>query len=55
LETIKATGGVRPDATWARNLHAAEANADLARRLGLKLVTFHAGFLPHDGDDEREK
>ncbi len=56
LESIKATGGVRPDRTWERNLAAADANADLAKRLGLKLVTFHAGFLPHeDGDDERAK
>ena len=54
LETIKATGGVRPDATWPDNLAAARANADLAARLGLPLVTFHAGFLPHDpADPER--
>lgn len=48
LETIKATGGVRPDETWPDNLEAAKANADLAAGLGLKLVTLHAGFLPHD-------
>lgn len=51
LDTIKATGGVRPDATWPDNLAAADANADLAARLGLPLVTFHAGFLPHDPTD----
>lgn len=56
LETIKETGGVRPDATWEENLAAAEANAALAERLGLRLVTFHAGFIPHDeGDPERGK
>ena len=28
-----------------------QASADLAGRLGLKLVTFHAGFLPHEEKD----
>lgn len=51
LETIRRTGGVRVDAHWAGNLAAAEQNAALAQRLGIGLVTFHAGFLPHDGDD----
>jgi sugar phosphate isomerase/epimerase len=51
LETIKATGGIRPDATWSENLRAAEGNAIMAQRLGLPLVTFHAGFLPHEAGD----
>jgi sugar phosphate isomerase/epimerase len=56
LESIRATGGVRPDATWPENLAAAHANADLAASLGVTLVTFHAGFLPHDpADPERGK
>jgi L-ribulose-5-phosphate 3-epimerase len=56
LDTIKSTGGVRPDATWPDNLQAAKANADLAARLGLKLVTLHAGFLPHrPADPERAR
>ncbi|HZW10062.1 MAG TPA: sugar phosphate isomerase/epimerase family protein [Phycisphaerales bacterium] len=56
LDTIRATGGVRPDATWPANLAAARANAALAERLGLGLVTFHAGFLPHDhADPERAR
>jgi sugar phosphate isomerase/epimerase len=56
LESIRATGGVRPDATWPDNLAAARDNAALAARLGLSLVTFHAGFLPHDdADPERER
>jgi sugar phosphate isomerase/epimerase len=48
LETIRRTGGVVPDATWADNWRNIQANAELAQRLGLKLVTFHAGFLPHE-------
>ncbi len=56
LDTIRETGGVRPDATWPANLAAARQNAAIANDLGLALVTFHAGFLPHNADDpERAK
>lgn len=56
LESIARTGGVRMDSTWEANLAAARENAKLARRFSLDLVTFHAGFLPHDrGDPERAK
>jgi sugar phosphate isomerase/epimerase len=51
LETIRRTGGVVPDATWSGNWKNFEANAELGERLGLKLVTFHAGFLPHEEKD----
>lgn len=51
LETIRRTGGLVPDATWEENWENAQVNAELAHRLGIKLVTFHAGFLPHDGND----
>lgn len=55
LDSIKSTGGLRPSQTWEANLRAAHDNAALARRLGLSLVTFHAGFIPHDrSDPERE-
>src|SRR5262245_49404591 len=47
LESIRATGGVRPAATWPDNLKAVQATARIAHRLGIRLVTFHAGFLPH--------
>jgi sugar phosphate isomerase/epimerase len=49
LESIARTGGVRPDSTWHANFKAAERNATIAKELGLTLVTFHAGFLPHGG------
>lgn len=56
LDSIRETGGVRPDTTWPANLEAARGNAQLAKKLGISLVTFHAGFLPHDVDDpERRK
>jgi sugar phosphate isomerase/epimerase len=56
LESIARTGGLRPDAHWAENLRTARDEARLARELSLPLVTFHAGFLPHDPrDPERAK
>jgi sugar phosphate isomerase/epimerase len=51
LDTIRRTGGIVPDATWPDNWKNMQADADLAGRLGLKLVTFHAGFLPHEETD----
>jgi len=48
LETIRLTGGIAPDRTWEQNRKNIQDTATLARELGLKLVTFHAGFLPHD-------
>ncbi len=56
LDSIRVTGGLRPDKAWPRNLKAVRESAALARHLGLGLVTFHAGFLPEDRDDpERGK
>jgi sugar phosphate isomerase/epimerase len=51
LESIRATGGIAPDATWKRNWENIQSTLDIAEGLGLKLVTFHAGFLPHDPAD----
>ena len=54
LESIRRTGGLRPDATWSANVQAARANARIARRLRIPLVTFHAGFIPDQpGPDRR--
>lgn len=51
LESIRLTGGIGPDATWEQNWNNIRATAALAHQLGLKLVTFHAGFLPHEETD----
>ena len=51
LESIRQTGGVRLDEHWQQNLAAARANAAIAKELGIQLVTFHAGFIPHDAED----
>jgi sugar phosphate isomerase/epimerase len=53
LESIRATGGVVPDATWPDNRRRARSLAALAAREGVPLVTFHAGFIPHDESDPR--
>jgi sugar phosphate isomerase/epimerase len=51
LDSIRVTGGIAPDATWPQNRKNIEATVALAARLGLRLVTFHAGFLPHAETD----
>lgn len=51
LDSIRRTGGIRPDEHWNANREIAEQDAALARALGLELVSFHAGFLPHDRRD----
>lgn len=55
LDSIRRTGGVRSDEHWRENLAAARANAGIARQLEIDLVTFHAGFLPHDLKDSIRK
>ncbi len=51
LESIKRTGGVVPDATWPETWRNIQADATVAMKLNLRLVTFHAGFLPHEEKD----
>ncbi|MBI3818264.1 MAG: TIM barrel protein [Planctomycetes bacterium] len=53
LETIAKTGGVLPDATWNANLAAAAENAQIAKRLGIGFLTFHAGVIPHGRRDPK--
>jgi sugar phosphate isomerase/epimerase len=51
MESIRLTGGVAPDATWDENRRRLPILAQLAGSLHLRLVTFHAGFLPEDEQD----
>jgi L-ribulose-5-phosphate 3-epimerase len=51
LESIRLTGGIAPDKTWEANRNNIRAAVSLTRQLGLRLVTFHAGFLPHEESD----
>lgn len=51
LDSIRATGGLRPDQHWSANLAAAEHSAAIAAQLHIPLVTLHAGFIPESPDD----
>jgi sugar phosphate isomerase/epimerase len=51
LEAIRRTGGIAPDATWEQNRRNIQETVGLAASMGLKLVTFHAGFIPHEERD----
>ena len=55
LDTIRATGGVVPDATWPATRARAAEVAKVAGAHGIRLVTFHAGFIPHDPGAERDR
>ena len=48
MDSIRLTGGIAPDATWEQNVKNISACATIAKQMGLKLVTLHAGFLPPD-------
>ncbi len=49
--TIRKTGGIVPDEHWEGNQALALAAAQLAQQMGVKLVSTHAGFLPHEPSD----
>ncbi len=51
LETIRRTGGIVPDETWDANWANIQQLVPITKGLGLKLVTFHAGFLPEETTD----
>ena len=53
MESIRRTGGIGPDGTWEQNWDRIRKDAALAHDLGLKLVTFHAGFLPESTSDPK--
>ena len=48
MESIRRTGGLVPDSTWEENWRKMPVLAELARSLKLRLVTFHAGFIPEE-------
>jgi sugar phosphate isomerase/epimerase len=50
-QAIRETGGIVPDRHWEGNKSISQAAADLARQMGVKLVSTHAGFLPHEPSD----
>lgn len=51
IARIHETGGVAPDATWPKTWENFQKMTPMVQALGLKLVTFHAGFIPTDHND----
>jgi sugar phosphate isomerase/epimerase len=51
LDSIRATGGVRPDRHWPATRERAARAAITAADHEIPLVTMHAGFIPHDSQD----
>lgn len=48
LETIRATGGIVPDACWPENRERFLRAAAITAALGVRRLTMHAGFLESD-------
>jgi sugar phosphate isomerase/epimerase len=55
LESIRQSGGLRPDEHWEANLTHATIAAQIARDMRIELVTLHAGFIPEDDSELRDK
>ena len=55
LDAIRATGGVVPDVTWEATRARSTKVAKIAGQHGIRLVTFHAGFIPHEAGTERDR
>ena len=51
MESIRRTGGIVPDETWDENWENIQKVSSLAADLQMKVVSFHAGFLPEDEHD----
>ena len=52
-QSIRLTGGIAPDSTWEHNRKTIKETVALAARMGLNLVTFHAGFVPERVTDPK--
>ncbi len=53
LESIRETGGIVPDNQWENNWNHISKVVQIAAKLGIHLVTFHAGFIPHEPSSAR--
>ena len=47
-DAIRITGGIVPDQHWEENQELARAAFELGQQMGVKLISTHVGFLPHD-------
>jgi sugar phosphate isomerase/epimerase len=50
IASIRRTGGVAPDELWTARRELTIRAAKLTQQLGVKLLTFHAGFVPPSSD-----
>jgi L-ribulose-5-phosphate 3-epimerase len=50
IAMIRRTGGFVPDDFWAQRKEQALAAGELAKELGIKLLSVHAGFVPPSSD-----
>ncbi|HPM80034.1 MAG TPA: sugar phosphate isomerase/epimerase family protein [Candidatus Anammoximicrobium sp.] len=48
LESIRASGGIVPDAYWPENRQAVVRAAEITAQFGVRYLTLHAGFLESD-------
>ncbi|MDD4019081.1 MAG: sugar phosphate isomerase/epimerase [Kiritimatiellae bacterium] len=48
LESIRATGGIVPDAEWERNREMVLRSLAITADLGLRFLSLHAGFIEED-------
>jgi len=53
IQKIAETGGYKPDAFWPQRLAKTTAFADFTVALGVKLLSAHIGFVPHDKADRQ--
>lgn len=51
LDSIRRTGGLVPDIHWEENWRNIQEIVRIAKAMNIRLVGFHAGFLPHDPAD----
>lgn len=53
IERIAATGGLVPDEAFEERLGIIRRAAETTARLGVRLLTMHVGFVPHDAEHPR--
>ena len=55
LDSIRASGGIVPDAEWPENRELFAQAVRVTAELGVSQLSFHAGFLDHDNDAHKMK
>lgn len=55
IQKIAETGGFRPDGEWERRFAKVKAFAAFTETIGVKLLSTHIGFVPHEANDPQYK